>query len=566
MNSQTAVTDAATAATSAATDLCFLPLAEAAGLIASRKLSPVELVSAHLAHIAARDPALSSFITVTAEQAMDEARAAETAIMKGEHRGPLHGIPYSLKDNYYTRGIRTTAASRLMLDFVPEEDATLHARLRDAGAILVGKNNTFEYGTGTGESQPDLPFPLARSPWSTARFTAGSSSGTGVAVGAGFAMLGLGSDTGGSVRAPSAANGLFGLKPTYGRLSRAGILPNSFSFDAGGPLTRTVRDAAIAMGFLAGHDPRDPTSAAVAVPDYLRDLDRGVKGLRIGYIRRFHERDVEGDADVIAAIEATVDLLRRLGAEIVDIDVPYSVQDYRLLVRMIGQSEALALHQETFRRRHHLMGPALRDKCLGSITVSAADFIKATRWRRQMMAATDDAIAACDAVICASGMKRLPFCNDEPARVGYMLGSANCCFNVSGHPAASLPIGFDGNGMPMSLQVVGRHFDEAMVLRVASAYEAETNWYRRRPQFLEETPPPAVEAPRPARTDAPDAPGREEVAAILRRMRVENLDDTIIDRATALAAGAAAQAARLPAELDLGVESAHVLAVSPPAA
>jgi len=540
------------------TSLTHASIAETASLIAARKLSPVELMQAHLDRIAAVDGKLFSFITVLPEQALAQAREAEREVMAGNYRGPLHGIPYSLKDNYFTKGIRTSAASRVLWDFVPDSDATLHARLANAGGILIGKNNTWEFGTGTGEGQPGLPFPIARSAWNSAYFTAGSSSGTGVAVGACLAMLGMGSDTGGSVRAPAAAHGLFGLKPTYGRLSRAGILPNSLTFDAAGPLTRTVRDGAIAMQAIAGHDPLDPTTADVAVPDYLADIGKGVKGMRIGFIRRFHERDVTGDAEVVAALEAAVEVLRDLGAEIVDIDVPYSIQDYRLMVSLIGQSEALSYHEEDFRERHHLMGPALRDKCLRSIAVSALDLVKATRWRRQMMAATDAAIASCDAVVCAGGLHKLPFHNDEPGRIAYMMGSATCVFNVSGHPAAAICTGFDSNGLPMSMQIVGKYFDEPAVLRVAAAYEAATPWHKRRAPLIEQEPPPPVPAPAPD-ISSPAAPSRTEFAGILARMGVSALDDALIDRATMMAAAAAGQLARLPASLPRELDGAHVL-------
>ncbi|MBN8910365.1 MAG: amidase, partial [Rhodospirillales bacterium] len=225
--------------------LCDLSIEEAAPLLRERRISPVELVQAYLDRIAVVNPQINGYITVLAESALAAARTAATEIAAGRYRGPLHGIPYSLKDNYYTKGIRTTVASRVLWDWVPETDASLHERLRDAGAVLLGKNNTWEFGTGTGEDQGELPFPLARNPWNTAYFAAGSSSGTGASVGGRIAMFGLGSDTGGSVRAPSAVSGLFGLKPTYGRLSRSGILPNSFTFDAAGPLCRSARDGAL---------------------------------------------------------------------------------------------------------------------------------------------------------------------------------------------------------------------------------------------------------------------------------------------------------------------------------
>jgi aspartyl-tRNA(Asn)/glutamyl-tRNA(Gln) amidotransferase subunit A len=322
---------------------------------------------------------------------------------------------------------------------------------------------------------------VARNAWNEAYFAGGSSSGTGVSVAAGLAMFGLGSDTGGSVRYPAAVNGLFGLKPTYGRLSRAGILPNSFSFDAAGPLTRTVRDAALIMQTIAGVDPKDPTSVDRPVPNYTADLDKGVNGLRIGYLRRFHMRDYQGDAEVVRALDGAVDTLRRLGAQIVEVDVPYSAQDYRLVTRVAGGVESLAIHEKDFRERSHLMGAALRDKFLGAMTVSGVDYVQATRWRREMTTATNAAIAGCDAIICAGPVFRVPMRSEEPAMLTFMAGSGTCVFNVTGHPAATVPTGIDDRGLPTCMQVVGKFWDEAMVMRVAHAYEQASDFCRRVP-------------------------------------------------------------------------------------
>ena len=319
--------------------LYHLTISEAGRLIAAHKLSPVELVDALLARINSVDEDLHSYITVVAEEARVTARVAEKEIMAGRHRGPLHGIPYGLKDNFNTKGIRTTAASRLMLDFVPDEDATLHARLRSAGAILLGKLNTWEFGTGTGVVQADLPFPLARNPWDNTRFSGGSSTGPGVAVAAGTAIAALGSDTGGSVRIPAAACGLVGFKPTYGRLSRAGILPNSFSLDHPGTLTWTTADAAILMQPLAGYDVADPSTVDRPVPNFALDLGLGIKGLRVGVIRRFHQKDVVATPEIIAAIDAALSILVDLGAELVELDLPIALKDYRLCTRIIGSVE-----------------------------------------------------------------------------------------------------------------------------------------------------------------------------------------------------------------------------------
>ncbi|MEJ0068923.1 MAG: amidase [Pseudomonadota bacterium] len=458
-----------------------LTIADAGRRIATGQLSPVALVEACLARIAAVDDRLHGFITVTAMAALAAARAAEAEIKAGRYRGPLHGIPYALKDNYDTQGIRTTASSRLMLDNLPVRDATLHARLQAAGAILLGKLSTWEFGTGLGERQDDLPFPEPRNPWDITRFPGGSSTGAGVAVAAGMTMAALGSDTGGSVRVPAAACGTVGLKPTYGRLSVAGILPNTYSLDYPGPLTWTVEDAALVLQATAGHDPRDPTTVDRPVPDYTADLRRGVQGLKLGVIRRFHETDAVAAPAIVAAFEAALGVLRSLGAELVDCDMPYSLQDYRLCVRLVGQPESLSIHETDLRERHREMGKALREKLMGCLFMRASDYVRATRWRREMAAASDAAIAPYDAVICAATLLPTPRFDDEPATLAYMAASTTSVFNVSGHPALVQCMGFDGSGLPLSWQIVGRHFDEAMVLRVAAAYEAATPWRGRRP-------------------------------------------------------------------------------------
>ncbi|WP_187829890.1 amidase [Siccirubricoccus phaeus] len=465
-----------------ATDPAALSLAEASALIARRALSPVELVRAVLARIAARDGALHAHITVLEEPALVAARAAEAAIMAGGPRSPLHGIPYGLKDNYATAGIRTTAASRARWAHVPATDATLHARLQAAGGILIGKHNTWEYGTGMGELQEDLPVPPPRNAWNPDYYTAGSSNGTGVAVAAGFCALGLGSDTGGSVRVPAAVHGLHGLKPTYGRLSRAGILPNAYTLDVAGPLTRRAKDAALAMNVLAGRDPLDPTSLDAPVPDFAARIEDGVVGLTIGVLRRFHERDYAADPEVVGAFENAVMVLRDLGARLVEVDVPWAVQEWRDCMRPISSAEALSIHGPDVRERFALMGSALQGKFLGAMAVTGAEYVTAQRWRRQMAEAMDAVVRPCDAVLMPCVMTRVPRWAEGEARFReFMMASATCVLNVSGHPASSICAGFDSAGLPLSLQLVSRHLEEATLLRVAHAFEEATGFWRKLP-------------------------------------------------------------------------------------
>ena len=298
----------------AATDLTQLTIAEAARMIAAGRLSPVELTEALLARITTLDPILNAYLLITADRAMTQARAAETEITAGRSRGPLHGIPFALKDIFATAGIRTTGHSRVCAYTVPTEDAATVARLDAAGGTLLGKLATHEFAHG-GPSF-DLAWPPARNPWALGHITGGSSSGSGAAVAAGLAPAALGSDTGGSIRLPAALCGIAGLKPTYGLVSRRGVYPNSFSFDNAGPMAWTAEDCAILLQTIAGHDPADPASADRPVPDYRAALSESLQGLRLGVVRHFHEEDIATDPAVGFAFDAAIDTLRQLGATI----------------------------------------------------------------------------------------------------------------------------------------------------------------------------------------------------------------------------------------------------------
>src|SRR5580658_7759739 len=331
-----------------------LSLAEASRAIATGELSPVALTEAYLARIAALDAELHSYVLVLTDQALEGARTAEAELKAGRSRGVLHGIPIGLKDIYKTKGIRTTAGSRVYETHVPAEDAETWARLKNAGAVLLGKQETHEFAIGG----PDfgLPFAPARNPWNTAHYPAGSSSGSAVAVAAGLCAGAMGSDTGGSIRGPAAYCGIVGLKPTYGRVSRRGVFPLSYTLDHCGPLTRTVEDCAIMMEALAGYDPQDPASADVPVPDYRSALATRLAGLKIGVIRHFHEHDAVADfgpdsaptATYIAAFDAACRTLESLGARLVDLQLSRLI-DYVDANRLIMIAEAYALHEKDFR-------------------------------------------------------------------------------------------------------------------------------------------------------------------------------------------------------------------------
>jgi aspartyl-tRNA(Asn)/glutamyl-tRNA(Gln) amidotransferase subunit A len=453
-------------------------IAEASRRIAAGELSPVALTEAALTRAVALNDRLDAFIEITAERARAAARRAEAEIAGGRRRGPLHGIPYGLKDIYDAKGLRTTAHSRLLLDNIAAEDAATTARLEAAGMVLIGKLATHEFATGGPAF--DLPFPPARNPWNTAHFTGGSSSGSGAAVAAGILPLALGSDTGGSIRLPAAYCGTVGLKPTYGRVSRRGVVPLCYSLDTCGPLTWTVEDAALALQALAGHDPRDPGSAAnVPVPDYRAALRRGVAGLRIGYARKFTE-DAGVGAEQKAALDAAAQVVAGLGAEIVEVKLPPNDQ-FQAVVRTISPSEGFAIHQDDLRKRPELYARVTRERLMLGGFITAAQYVQAQRLRRILTAKADALFEECDALLTAVIPGPAPLLaesDDGPWRKEQPVSSA---FNATGQPALALPCGFAANGLPLSAQFVGRAFAEAMVLRVAHAYEAAAGWTVRRP-------------------------------------------------------------------------------------
>ena len=463
--------------------LHFLSIAEAQRRIAARTLSPVDLVEAFLARIAAVDHLIHSYILVMADRARAAARQAEAEIAAGRWRGPLHGIPFGVKDNYDVAGVATTGASRLRLDHVASGTATAVRKLQAAGAILLGKLNTWEYGTGTGAVHHDLPFEVARNPWNTGHFTGGSSTGAGASVAAGTAMFALGSDTGGSVRLPAAACGLQGIKPTFGLVSRAGILPNCWSLDVAGPLCWTVEDAAIVLRTIAGFDAADPSSAQAPPVDYLAGLDAGVRGLRLGIVRRFGDGAPAPDPANAAAMEAAAALLADQGATVTETTLPAPLPQYEAVTSVINWSESYSIHERDFMERGAEMGQALRDKMMSGFTVRAADYLAAQRERRNLALGTDALMRCFDAVLMPCAMHTAPPFADPEAVTDFTRHKMTTPFNVSGHPGMSICSGFDPAGLPTNLQIGARYFDEATVLRVAHAYERATPWRDRRPSL-----------------------------------------------------------------------------------
>lgn len=459
-------------------ELPFLTIAEASTLIASRQLSPVELTEAYLTRIEALDHRLDSFVTLTADRARAEAKAAEATIMASGPISRLHGIPYCLKDIFETAGIRTTAMSKLLATNVPTRDSFCQKKLVAAGGVLLGKTATWEFAHG-GPSW-DVLFPPARNPWNTAYSPAGSSSGSGAAIAAGFAPATLGSDTGGSIRGPAAACGIAGLKPTYGLVSRRGVIPNCFSHDHAGPLAWTSEDIAILMQAIAGHDPEDPGSAKVPIPDYTAALTGDVKGLVIGVPESWLQEAATTPA-TLAAFEAALEVFRGLGCSVRPVKLP-PLQQFDDAKKTIAVAELFAIHGKDLRTHPELFGASLRFRIIAGGLVRAEEYINAMRLRTDLARAMQTVMETVDVLMLPTAE---PAGKLEPVPPSSLFTRASFTtpFNVGGNPALSVCCGFAENGMPFSLQIAGRLFDDATVLRVGDAYEKATPWRARRPEL-----------------------------------------------------------------------------------
>ena len=462
------------------TDLAWLTVAEAAELLRGKKLSPVEYAKALIDRVERHDGKLNAFLRFTPELALEDAKRAEAEITKGQWRGPLHGVPYGLKDIIDYAGLPTTAHSKILKDNVAAADAPVAQKLKAAGGVFMGKLSTHEFAIG-GPSF-DLPWPPARNPWNRDHFCGGSSSGAGAATAAGFVPAAIGTDTGGSVRNPASMCGVAGMKPTYGLVSRRGVIPLAYSLDHVGPLTRTVRDNALMLDLIADHDPLDPGSAAHAAGGHAAQLDQGVKGLRIGVIRHFYTRDMEADPEVTAGIEAAVEKLAGLGAKVSEIQTA-PLGEYLAVNRTILTSEAFAAHEKWMRERPQDYGALARERLMAGAFVRAADYINATRVRRKMADAFHALFSGIDVAVTASSMD--PPCRiDDPKAVETTYGrQARAPFNVTGSPALSIPVGFTKSGLPLGIQIVGKPYDEATIYGVANTYEQATEWGKRHPDL-----------------------------------------------------------------------------------
>jgi aspartyl-tRNA(Asn)/glutamyl-tRNA(Gln) amidotransferase subunit A len=453
-------------------------IAEASKLIAAKKLSPVELTQACMARVSAMDGTLNAFILPTPERAMADARAAEAAIMLGGPLGPMHGIPIGLKDIVDTAGIPTTCQSKILADNVPRADATCAAKLAAAGTVLMGKLTTHEFADG-GPSF-DLPKPPARNPWNPEHFTAGSSSGTGAAVASGMILCGIGTDTGGSIRGPAALCGIAGIKPTYGLVSRAGVAPAAFSLDHIGPMAWSAEDCAIMLQVLAGHDPKDPASANRPAADYSALLGSGLKGVRIGVIRHFHETDYPVAAATQQGIDNAVMVFRDRGAEVTDVTLS-PLQDWHACGSLISITERAASYEEWSRARLGDFGERVQRRLMLGALVSGVDYVQAVRRRRELRAELQAAMAGLDVVITAGAPGEAPKMDAIPHWDLFDKPNFTMPFNVAGYPAICVCSGFGPLGLPVSLQIVGKPFQEAKVFQVADAFEKATAFRAARP-------------------------------------------------------------------------------------
>jgi aspartyl-tRNA(Asn)/glutamyl-tRNA(Gln) amidotransferase subunit A len=456
----------------------FPTIAEAARLIAAKQLSPVELTRGCLDRVKKLDPTLHSFLLVTEDRAMADAKGAEARMMSSTLKGPLDGIPIGHKDIYNTAGIRTTAHSKLLEHNVPTEDSVVVGKWAQAGSVLMGKLATHEFAIG-GPSF-DLPWPPARNPWNPDHFTAGSSSGTGAAVAAGLVLGGTGSDTGGSIRGPAALCGIAGIKPTYGLSSRRGVLPLSQTLDHTGPMAWTVQDCALLLQAMAGHDPFDPASANRPVANFTADLDKGAKGLRIGVIRHFHEVDHPVSAATKQGIDDALDIFAAQGAEIRDVTVS-PMMDYNAPGWVILTAEAYAVHEPWLKERFNDYGELMRDRLAFGALLKASEYVQALRRRRVLCLEMQAAMADLDILITASAPAEAPKINEVPKWAMFEKPNFTMPFNLTGLPALSLCSGYGVGGLPVSMQIIGKPFAEATVFQAGHAYETATTWRSKRP-------------------------------------------------------------------------------------
>ena len=468
-------------------ELCYMGVKGLAGLLRRGEISPVELVTSCLDRIDAHDGKINSFITLFRDDALSEARKAEQEILRGAYRGPLHGIPFGLKDLFMVRGKRFTIGSKLFHENTSTIDSTVTIRLHQAGAILLGKQNMNPLAYGPFATEPGYDYGHTFTPWDLSRISGGSSGGSGAAVAAGFCPFSVGTDTGGSLRIPAAWCGAVALKPTYGRISRHGMQALAWSLDHPGPLTRRAEDCAIVMQTLSGYDTQDPSSAKMPVPDFSAPLNRDLNGLRIGLPVEYWKLPM--DSEVRYGVENAVKVLKDLGGEIVE--PPWPMLAYaENTSNIILLSEASSAYEEIVKRDGGSLLPALRLRLEAGLLISAADYIKAQKARTLLVADTKQLFEKVDLivgpampVIASFPGQALVTVDKEPIGVVRAMTQFNEVFNLTGNPALVLPCGFTKVGLPIGFQMVGRPFEERLILQVARAFEEATRFWEPIPRL-----------------------------------------------------------------------------------
>ncbi|PON13381.1 Asp-tRNA(Asn)/Glu-tRNA(Gln) amidotransferase GatCAB subunit A [Candidatus Entotheonella serta] len=478
----------------ASAELCFLSITDLAARLRTRDLSPVEVVEALLERIEAHNDTLLAYLHVDRENALAAARAVELELGSGGYRGSLHGVPVAYKDIYDVQGLPTTAASRAMDGYIASEDSTAAARLRQAGAICMGKLNTLEFASGSMEV-----FGTARNPWHTEMTPGGSSSGSGAALAACLVHGATGSDTGGSIRGPASFCGIVGIKPTYGRVSRAGVIPLSWSLDHAGSMARTVADTALLLSAMAGADPRDPTAALQPVPDYASGLNGDIQGLRIGVPQSFYFEAI--DPEVESLVRQAIAVVESLGAEVREINLPHSAFGSSASWT-IAYTESFAFHRDNFFKRSRDYTPAFLHKITGAACLTAEERLTAQRLRQVITREFLDALQSVDVIV--SPTSAFPAHRIGATSAQSDTRSLTRPVSLTGLPALALPCGFTAAGLPVSMQVVGRAWAEATLFRFGHAYEQTAGWGQRRaPLTATGTPPePGPQLAEPAAVDA----------------------------------------------------------------
>ena len=468
-----------------ASDLLQLSLVELAGRIKARKVSSAELVQATLTRIDQLNPRLNCYITVMRDSALKDAQATDDEIRQGKYRGVLHGIPISLKDIFATKGVRTTAGSKVLRDWVPDYDAMIVTRLRRAGAVLIAKANQHEWSYGVTSNNPH--FGPVRNPWNTQLLPGGSSGGSAAAVAADLCVASIGSDTGGSIRIPSSACGVTGLKPTYGRISRFGAVPLAWSMDHVGPIAKTAADAAVLLSVLAGADANDPTCSEKPVPDYSKALPERTEGLRIGWPQRYFFKNV--DAEIQGAIETAMAVWEKLGARRVPVDLSH-LDLCPGAAAHITLAEAASYHEPHFRKAPDDYGEEPRRKVEAGFYLLASDYVKSQRARTLLQNTFAGAFERVDVIVAPTLPAFPPRVEEEWVQSGNLrehiidaYTRLNIPADLTGHPAISIPCGFSAAGLPIGLQLMGKPFDEITLLRAAHAYQTRTDWHLRNPHL-----------------------------------------------------------------------------------